>query len=109
MMMKAKEERVLLFRAFLSLCGAASIGAFGAVLGLVWGLAIGAPPGLFAAVGGLAGAVWGALCFQLTPTGGVIMENKATVNYAVVALHGWFAAILSVIALVVWGIRLALG
>jgi hypothetical protein len=28
-----------------------------------------------------------------------------TVNYAVIALHGWLAALLSVIGLIVWGIR----
>jgi hypothetical protein len=48
------------------------------------------------------GAVWGALVFQMTPTGGVIMENKSTVNYAVIALHGWFAGIVAVIGLIVW-------
>jgi hypothetical protein len=108
-MMKAREERVLLFRTVLSICGAVSIGAFGAILGLTWGLALGAPLLAAVAVPAVLGAVWGAICFQLTPTGGVIMDNKATVNYAVVALHGWFAAILSVMALIIWGVRAAAG
>jgi hypothetical protein len=45
---------------------------------------------------------------QLTPTGGVIMENKTTVNYAVIALHGWITFVACVVALIVWGVRLAL-
>jgi hypothetical protein len=101
-MMKAAEERTLLFRGFLSLWGAVTIGFFGVIVGAVWGAAldVGAVEG--AIVLGIVGAIWGAIVFQLTPTGGVIMENKSTVNYAVIALHGWFAGIIAVIGLIVW-------
>jgi hypothetical protein len=103
-MMKASEERTLLFRGFLSVWGALTIGFFGAIVGLVWGAALGFDMLKSAVVLAVLGAVWGAIVFQLTPTGGVIMENKSTVNYAVIALHGWFAGIIAVIGLIVWGI-----
>ena len=93
------------FRAFLSLWGAVSIGVCGLIVGLVWGGATGLGVVIGAVVVGIVAAVWGAVAFQLTPTGGVILDNKATVNYAVIALHGWFAALLSIIGLIVWGIR----
>jgi hypothetical protein len=107
-MMKAADERVLLFRAFLSLWGAVSLGAFGLIVGLVWGVALDVSLPLAVAAVGILGAVWGAIAFQLTPTGGVIMANKATVNYVVIALHGWFAAIACIVGLIVWGVRLAM-
>jgi len=103
-MMKAEEERTLLFRGFLSLWGAVTIGFFGAIVGLVWGAALGFDVVECAVVMAMIGAAWGAIVFQMTPTGGVIMENKSTVNYAVIALHGWFAGIIAVIGLIVWAI-----
>ena len=105
MQMKAADKNVLLFRTFLSIWGALSLGFFGLLVGLVWGGALGAGMLLGAAVVGIVGAVWGALTFQLTPTGGIVMENKATVNYAVIALHGYFAAFVSAIGLIVWALR----
>ena len=105
MIMKAAEEKTLLFRGVLSLWGALSIGLVGVIVGLIWGGALGAGIVEGGIVLGIIGAVWGAIVFQLTPTGGVIMENKATVNYAVIALHGWFGGIVAVIGLIVWLVR----
>jgi hypothetical protein len=109
MRMNTMPENQLLFKAVLSLSGALSIGAFGVITGLVWGAALGVSLPVAALVVGIAAAVWGAIAFQLTPTGGVIMENKATVNYAVIALHGWLAAIVCIAGLVVWAIGLLVG
>jgi hypothetical protein len=100
-------QNALLFKIGLSLWGAVSLAVFGVIVGLVWGSALGVGA-LGGAIGvGCVAAVWGAVCFQLTPTGGVILDNKVTVNYAVIALHGWLAALLSLIGLIVWGIRVA--
>ena len=97
-------ENDTLYRISLSLAGGLILGLMGVLAGAAWGEALGV--GLIAAlVLGATGFVWGAICFQLTPTGGVIMENRTTVNYAVIATHGWMAFFATVFALVVWGIR----
>src|SRR5215471_16457114 len=99
-------ENDTLYRISLSLAGGLILGVMGVLAGAAWGEATGA--GLIAAaILGAVGFVWGAICFQLTPTGGVIMENRTTVNYAVIATHGWMAFFAIVLALVVWGVRSA--
>jgi hypothetical protein len=100
-------ENDTLYRISLSLAGGLILGLMGLLAGAAWGAATGAGllPG--ALVLGAVGFVWGAICFQLTPTGGVIMENKTTVNYAVIATHGWMAFFAIVLALIVWGVRSA--
>ena len=60
---------------------------------------------LAAIVVGAVAALWGMMVVQLTPTGGVIMENKTTVNYAMIALHGWIAFYACIVALLAWAIR----
>jgi len=99
------QENTFFYRTALSLSGAVSIGGFAAIVGAMWALALGTDVVMGAVILGAIGAIWGAISFQLTPTGGIIMENKTTVNYAVVALHGWFAALLSLVALIVLLIR----
>ena len=99
------EENTTFYRIGLSAAGFLIIGFFGLLAGLVWALAVGADLVLTALIiAGIAG-VWGATCVQLTPTGGVIMENKTTVNYAVIALHGWMTFLAVLVALVVWLVR----
>lgn len=99
-------ENTTLYRIGLSAAGFVTIGLLGLIAGLAWAVAVGANVVLVAlAVAAIAG-VWGATCFQLTPTGGVIMENKTTVNYAVIALHGWLTFLVVLLALVVWAVRL---
>ena len=99
------QDNVTLYKIALSLAGAAIIGALGLLVGAVWALAVGVCVWKAAGIVGAIGAVWGAVCFQLTPTGGVIMENKTTVNYAMVALHGWLAFFACLVALIVWALR----
>jgi hypothetical protein len=98
------QENVTLYRIGLSAAGALSIGLLGLMVGAAWRWALGADAS-FAIVAAAVAALWGAIVVQLTPTGGVIMENKTTVNYAVVALHGWYAFFLCLIALMVWALR----
>ncbi len=74
--------------------------------GASWGLAVAANTLIVIAIVGALAAVWGSLVVQLTPTGGVIMENKTTVNYAVLALHGWLTFFACLSALLVWALRL---
>ena len=95
------QDSTLLFRTALSLWGAITIGLFGALVGTVWAAVLGVELLIGAAVMALIAALWGAVIFQLTPTGGIVMENKTTVNYAVIALHGWYTAIIVVIGAVV--------
>jgi hypothetical protein len=99
------QQNVTFYRIALSTAGAVIIGAFGLLAGAVWGLATGADVILAALIVGAIAAAWGAVCFQLTPTGGSIMENKTTVNYAVIALHGWVTAFACILALIVWVAR----
>ena len=82
------QQSARLYRISLSAVGGLIIGGLGLILGAVWAWAVGAPVLLGAAALGAIGAAWGAICVHLTPTGGVILENRTTVNYAVFALHG---------------------
>jgi len=100
-------ENTMLYRIGLSAAGFLIIGLFGLLAGLVWALAVGANLAVIGLLVAAVAGVWGAVCFPLTPTGGVIMENKTTVNYAVIALHGWMAFFAIVAALAVWGLRAA--
>jgi hypothetical protein len=59
------------------------------------------PAAVLAAIAGL----WGAVVVHLTPTGGRITENRTTVNYAVFALHAWYAVFLCMLALLILAIR----
>ena len=99
------QENTTLYRTGLSLAGGVIIGSFGLLAGALWALASGADVLIVALIVGAVMAVWGAICVQLTPTGGVIMENKTTVNYAVVALHGWLTFLACLLALIVWAVR----
>ncbi len=98
-------ENTTFYRIGLSAAGFLIIGFFGLLAGLVWTLAVGADLLLTALIIAAIAGIWGAACFQLTPTGGIIMENKTTVNYAVIALHGWMTFLVIVVALIVWAIR----
>jgi hypothetical protein len=98
-------ENVTLYRIGLSAVGALIVGLMGLLLGAVWALGTGADVTLVALAFAAVAAVWGAIVVQLTPTGGVIMENRTTVNYAVVALHGWYTFFFCAIALAVWALR----
>src|SRR5690242_10311743 len=98
-------ENDAFYRISLSLAGGLILGLMGVLAGAAWGEATGAGLLSGALVLGALGFVWGAICIQLTPTGGVIMENKTTVNYAVIATHGWMAFFAIVVALAVWGLQ----
>lgn len=102
------QQSAKLYRFSLSAVGGLIIGGLGMVLGAVWAWAVGAPVLLVTAVLGAIAAVWGMICVQLTPTGGVILENRTTVNYAVFALHGWITFLACILALLVFAIRVAL-
>lgn len=99
------QENDTFYRIALSLSGGLILGLMGLLAGAAWGVATGAGALTGALILGAIGFVWGAICFQLTPTGGVIMENKTTVNYAVIATHGWMAFFACVVALAVWAVR----
>jgi hypothetical protein len=102
------QQSAKLYRISLSAVGGLIIGALGVLVGAAWAWAVGAPV-LPVAVGlGAVAAIWGMVCVQLTPTGGVILENRTTVNYAVFALHGWMTFLACVLALVVFAVRSAL-
>jgi hypothetical protein len=101
-------ENTTLYRTSLSAVGGLIIGGLGLVAGAAWGVAAGADVALAAVIAGAAACLWGMFAVQLTPTGGVIMENKTTVNYAVVALHCWIAAFACLVALAVWAVRAVL-
>jgi hypothetical protein len=93
-----------LYRLGLSAVSAAIIGVLAAIVGVAWVGATGAavwPVWAFVIVA----AIWGAIVVHLTPTGGTITANRTTVNYAVFALHAWYALFLCLIALLVFGIR----
>jgi hypothetical protein len=93
-----------LYRIALSGVSALLIGALGGLVGLAWAAAIDSPSWPAAVLAGIA-ALWGAIVVHLTPTGGTITENRTTVNYAVFALHVWYAFFLCVIALVILATR----
>lgn len=98
-------ENTTFYRIGLSAAGFLIIGLFGLLAGLVWALAVDANLLLIGLIVAAIAGAWGAICVQLTPTGGVIMENKTTVNYAVIALHGWMTFLAVVVALAVWLVR----
>ena len=93
-----------LYRVTLSGVGAALIGSFGLLAGLAWASALDASTWVAGGLGAVA-AIWGAVVVHLTPTGGTITENRTTVNYAVFALHAWYALFLCLIALAVLAVR----
>ena len=99
--MQANES---LYRLGLSGVSAALVGILGAIVGIAWAAAIDAPSWI-AWVIAIVAACWGAIVVHLTPTGGTITENRTTVNYAVFALHAWYALFLCLIALFVIAIR----
>ena len=99
------QDNTALYRTGLSAVGGLIIGSCGLIVGAVWGLAVGADVVLAAVIVGAVAALWGMMVVQLTPTGGVIMENKTTVNYAMIALHGWIAFYACIVALLAWAIR----
>ena len=102
------QQSAKLYLVSLSLVGGLIIGALALVTGAVWAWAVGAPVLPVAAALGAIGAVWGMVCVQLTPTGGVILENRTTVNYAIFALHGWMGFLACLLALLVFAVRSAL-
>jgi hypothetical protein len=102
------QQSARLYQIGLSTVGGLIIGGLGLILGAVWAWAVGAPIIPVAAALGAIGALWGMICVHLTPTGGVILENRTTVNYAVFALHGWMTFLASVLAVVTFAIRTAL-
>jgi hypothetical protein len=98
-------ENTLLYRLGLSGAGGLVTGAMGLLAGAAWGLALDLDVLVAALVLGALTFVWGAISFQLTPTGGVIMQNKTTVNYAVIATHGYIAAFACIFALIAYVVR----
>ena len=99
------QENTTLYRIGLSGAGGLITGLLGLLVGAAWGGALGLAVVPCAAVLGALGFVWGAVSFQLTPTGGVIMENRTTVNYAVVATYAWIAVFACIAALVAFAVR----
>lgn len=93
-----------LYRIALSGVGALLLGALGGVVGLAWAYALDGAIWPAVVLAGVA-AVWGAIVVHLTPTGGRITENRTTVNYAVFALHAWYAFFLCLIAVAILAIR----
>lgn len=102
------QENTTLFRLGLSGVGGAITALLGLLVGAAWAAALGVDVLLLAVVIAALGFVWGAISFQLTPTGGVIMENRTTVNYAVVATYAWIAAFLCIFAAAALAVRLIL-
>jgi len=98
------QENTTLYRTALSGTGGAITALLGVVIGAAWAAALNVDVLMPALLGGL-GFVWGAISFQLTPTSGVIMENRTTVNYAVVATYAWIAAFACLFALVAFVLR----
>jgi hypothetical protein len=99
------QENTTLYRIGLSSVGGLITALLGLLVGAAWGVALNVDVVLAALLLGALGFVWGAISFQLTPTGGVIMENRTTVNYAVVATYAWIAAFGCIGALVVFVVR----
>ena len=77
------QENTTLYRIGLSGAGGTITALLGLLVGAAWAVALNVDVLMFAVLIGALGFVWGAISFQLTPTGGVIMENRTTVNYAV--------------------------
>ena len=99
------QENTTLYRIGLSGVGGAITALLGLLVGAAWGAALGIDVVMLALIFGALGFAWGAISFQLTPTGGVIMENRTTVNYAVVATYAWIAGFACIFALVAFAVR----
>ena len=99
------QENTTLYRIALSGVGGAITALLGLLVGAVWSLALDVDVVMLAVALGALGFVWGAVSFQLTPTGGVIMENRTTVNYAVAVTYAWIAAFACIAAAVVYIVR----
>jgi hypothetical protein len=99
------QENTTLYRIGLSGVGGAITALLGLLVGAAWAAALDVDVLTLALVVGALGFGWGAISFQLTPTGGVIMENRTTVNYAVVATYAWIAAFLCLFALPAFVVR----
>jgi hypothetical protein len=99
------QENTTLYRIALSGTGGLITGLLGLLVGAVWALALDVDVALPALVLGALGFAWGAISFQLTPTGGVIMENRTTVNYAVAVTYAWIAAFACIAAGVAFVVR----
>ena len=97
-----EEENTQLYQVGISSLGGLIVGSLAFLTGLVWKNALGIKSPSFAWKAAGAGAIWGMIVPQLTPTGGVIMENRTTVNYAVVALHCWLAVLSSILCGFIW-------
>ena len=96
------QENTTLYRIGLSSVGGATTALLALVVAATWAAALGVGVVVPALVFAGLGFLWGAVSFQLTPTGGVIMENRTTVNYAVIATYAWIATFACVAALVVF-------
>jgi hypothetical protein len=99
------QENTTLYRIGLSSVGGAITALLALIVGAAWAAALGVDVLMPALVFAALGFVWGAISFQLTPTGGVIMENRTTVNYAVVATYAWIAAFGCIVAAGVFLVR----
>ncbi len=102
------QQNTILYRLGLSSVGGVVTGSLGLVVGLAWAVAldVGRLP-LALALGAL-GLLGGAISVQLTPTGGVIVENRTTVNYAVIVTYMWIAVFGCLIAAATLVFRLLL-
>jgi hypothetical protein len=99
------QENTTLYRIALSGTGGAITALLGLLVGAVWALALDVDLVIPAMVLCALGFIWGAVSFQLTPTGGVIMENRTTVNYAVAVTYAWIAAFACIAAAIVYTLR----
>jgi hypothetical protein len=70
------QDNNALYRLGLSGAGGAITALLGLLLGAVWSVALDVDLVTAALITGALGFVWGAISYQLTPTGGVIMENR---------------------------------
>lgn len=81
-------DNVSSYKVGLSTIGGLVFGLFGLITGTAWQQALQRQnSSLKWKLAGIA-ALWGMTVVQLTPTGGVIMENKTTVNYSVITPTG---------------------
>src|SRR3954467_10802311 len=100
------QENTTLYRIALSGTGGIITALLSLLVGAAWAVALNAGVLIMALVFGALGFVWGAISFQLTPTGGVIMENRTTVNYAVAVTYAWLGAFACIAAAVVFTVRM---
>ena len=99
------QENTTLYRIGLSGAGGAITALLGLLVGAAWAFALDLDVLMLALIAGALSFVWGAVSFQLTPTGGVIMENRTTVNYAVAVTYAWIAAFFCLFALAAFVVR----